>query len=44
MPEFYIIIARKIFFFQILGKHVPPYPPSPTPMALVIISACRLIH
>jgi len=31
MPEFYIIIARKIFS-RILGGHVPPCPPSPTPM------------
>ena len=28
MPEFYIIIARKIFFSRILGGHVPPAPVS----------------
>jgi len=32
MPEFYVVIARKIFFARILGGHVPPLPPSPTPM------------
>jgi len=32
IPEFYIIIARKIFFSRILGGHVPPPPPSPMPM------------
>ena len=31
MPEFYIKIARKIFFPNFRG-HVPPLPPSPTPM------------
>jgi len=31
IPEFYIIIARKIFFPNFRG-HVPPVPPSPTPM------------
>ena len=34
MPEFYIKIARKIFFPIFLwGRHVPSLPPSPTPMA-----------
>ena len=28
MPEFYIIIARKIFFSGILVGHVPPVPVS----------------
>jgi len=35
MPEFYIIIARKIFFPIFFGGDVPPYPPSPTPMQLL---------
>jgi len=26
IPEFYLIIACKIFFPRILGKHVPPFP------------------
>jgi len=28
MPEFYVIIARKIFFPK-FGGHVPPLPPMP---------------
>jgi len=32
MPEFYIIIARKIFFPIFWRGHVSPAPPSPTPM------------
>jgi len=33
MTEFYIIIARKIFFRLFFGGgHVPPLPLSPTPM------------
>ena len=36
MPEFYIIIARKIFS-RILGGTCPPSPVSFTPMALVKI-------
>jgi len=32
MPEFYVIIARKIFFPNLGRGHVPPLPPSPTPM------------
>ena len=32
MPEFYIIIVRKIFFPEFWGARVPPCPPSPTPM------------
>jgi len=31
MPEFFIIIARKIFFPK-FGGYVPPASPSPTPM------------
>jgi len=36
MPEFYIIMARKKFFPEILGGHVPLLPPlpSPTPMPM----------
>jgi len=36
MPEFCIIIALKIFF-QIFGGHVPPCPPSPTPMVQLLV-------
>ena len=32
MPEFYIKIARKIFFPNFGGARALPYPPSPTPM------------
>jgi len=34
MAEFYVIIARKIFFSQILGGTCPPCPPSPMPMVV----------
>ena len=50
MPEFYIIIARKIFS-QIFGGTCPPCPTtSPTPMfftppgAIVIILVCWLVR
>jgi len=45
MPEYYIIIARKVlfpgFFFFGGGGHVPPCPPSPTPMFWDRPSPCR---
>jgi len=31
IPKFYVVIARKIFFPNFVG-HMPPDPPSPTPM------------
>ena len=35
MPEFYIIIARKIFFDFFLGGACPPCLPSSTPMLVL---------
>ena len=36
MPEFYVIIARKIFFPNFSGAHAPPpAPPSPTPICMI---------
>ena len=39
VPKFYVLIAQKNVFSQIIGGHVPPLPPSPTPMAWAMLSA-----
>jgi len=44
MPEFYTLIARKIFFPNVRGGIVPLLPPSPTAMAsLTAAEAMRFI-
>ena len=40
MPEFFIIIARKIFSRILVGAP-PPFPPSPTPMDITHDSKLR---
>jgi len=41
MPEFYIIIARKIFSPNYRGPRAP-YPPSPTPIGRSVTSVVAL--